>query len=220
MLTVYIVRHGQTDHNMRGIVQGHLNTSLNATGRAQGESLAKRLQEEGVHFDFAFTSDLDRASETALAIVQKQGNGLALQLEAGLRERDLGDLEGTKGPIRRPYPANMETSEALGKRCLAWWNGTIVPLAREPGDKTAFVTSHSGYLQILFERLVAEERHGGLGYAVKGQALRQYPFHSFKNTCVTVIKVDEKGNGVVERYNDHAHLKEGTSKVESADVVA
>lgn len=71
--------------------------------------------------------------------MQKQGGGLDLQLEEGLRERvrqrvsfardalpdlifsygndsssfqDLGDLEGTKGPIRRPYPPNMETSEA------------------------------------------------------------------------------------------------------------
>jgi hypothetical protein len=37
---------------------------------------------------------------------------------------------------------------------------------------------------------------------------------------VTVIKIDDQGNGVVERYNDHAHLKGEMSKVESVDVVA
>lgn len=76
------------------------------------------------------------------------------------------------------------------------------------------------FLQVLFQKLVAEERHGGLAYAVRGQALQQYPFRSFKNTCITVIKIDERGNGVVERYNDYAHLESGASGIESADVVA
>ncbi|KAI5449958.1 hypothetical protein NCC49_003849 [Naganishia albida] len=67
MLTVYIVRYGQADHNIQGVVQGHLNTPLNAVGLAQGEMPANRLQAEGVPFDVAFSSNLERASQTALA---------------------------------------------------------------------------------------------------------------------------------------------------------
>jgi broad specificity phosphatase PhoE len=124
---------------------------------------------------------------------------------------------------------------------VKWWKDTIVPLAKLPGDRTALVVSHSGYivvsvvaanyslddvdftnvpLQTLLEQLVATAKRGGLGYAVQGQALQEHPFRSCKNTCISVIKVNRSGKGVVERYNDHGHYKRGMSLVESRDVVA
>jgi len=58
---VYIIRHGETDSNRHRIIQGHLDTELNATGLAQAAIAAEALKH--VSFDKAFTSDLQRASK-------------------------------------------------------------------------------------------------------------------------------------------------------------
>ena len=56
---IYFVRHGETDENRRGLIQGHLDTDLNAIGLEQSEVVAKELQ--SVPFDEVFSSDLKRA---------------------------------------------------------------------------------------------------------------------------------------------------------------
>lgn len=73
--------------------------------------------------------------------------------------------------------------------------------------------------QILFVCLTADLRDGGLAYTVQGQALGRYPVRRLKNTCITVIKVDEDGNGFMERYNDDAHLTAGMNAVQGVDDV-
>lgn len=59
VVRVYIVRHGETDDNRRGIIQGHLDTPLNAAGVRQARLAADALAD--VPFDAAYTSDLSRA---------------------------------------------------------------------------------------------------------------------------------------------------------------
>ena len=56
---VYIVRHGETDYNREGIMQGQLDTQLNAAGREQAQRTAAAL--EKVRFTEAHASDLGRA---------------------------------------------------------------------------------------------------------------------------------------------------------------
>ena len=58
-LRVYLIRHGETNENRLGIVQGQLETELNATGIEQSRRLAEALK--SIHFDYAFTSTLGRA---------------------------------------------------------------------------------------------------------------------------------------------------------------
>lgn len=57
---IYIVRHGQTEENRLRILQGQLDTQLNATGLAQAQEVALALKD--TPFDVAYTSDLMRAS--------------------------------------------------------------------------------------------------------------------------------------------------------------
>ncbi|KAG8920171.1 hypothetical protein FRC01_000886, partial [Tulasnella sp. 417] len=86
IVNVYIVRHGETFENAKGIIQGQLDTQLNELGRTQAERLGEVLS--GVRFDHAFTSDLSRARDTAQAIVDMQpGVDLELVPDSGLRER-------------------------------------------------------------------------------------------------------------------------------------
>ena len=62
---VYIVRHGETEHNRQGIIQGHLDTPLNATGIEQARLAADALAD--VPFGTAYSSDLQRARKVAIA---------------------------------------------------------------------------------------------------------------------------------------------------------
>ena len=56
---IYFVRHGETEENRRGIIQGHLDTKLNAAGLRQSDLVAEALQ--SVPFEKAYSSDLIRA---------------------------------------------------------------------------------------------------------------------------------------------------------------
>ena len=62
-LTIYIVRHGETDANLNKIIQGHLDVPLNDTGRSQARLLSQALRT--VPFTRAWSSDLQRASDVS-----------------------------------------------------------------------------------------------------------------------------------------------------------
>lgn len=61
VVNVYLVRHGETDENRAMIMQGHLNTKLNAAGLEQAQLAANAL--ENVKFTAAYSSDLSRAAK-------------------------------------------------------------------------------------------------------------------------------------------------------------
>lgn len=88
-MKLYIVRHGQTDWNAKGLMQGNTDTSLNQIGRKQ----AKRIQEElkEVSFDICISSPLGRAYETAFIVCNGR---VPLLTDKRLEERDLGEYEG------------------------------------------------------------------------------------------------------------------------------
>lgn len=62
-LVVHIVRHGETQENRKGILQGHLDTELNVQGIGQVALVAEALQD--TPFNAAFTSDLKRAKSVS-----------------------------------------------------------------------------------------------------------------------------------------------------------
>lgn len=87
---IYIVRHGETDWNAKKKMQGHTNTSLNNTGRAQAEALSKEVTK--LDINCIISSDLSRARETA-EIINKE-IGLDIIVDKRIRERCFGDFEG------------------------------------------------------------------------------------------------------------------------------
>jgi 2,3-bisphosphoglycerate-dependent phosphoglycerate mutase len=74
-VNVYLVRHGETEENKLGIVQGQLNTQLNKTGRDQAEILAQALKD--VPFSHGFTSDLSRAADVGSNNAESHLEGLS-----------------------------------------------------------------------------------------------------------------------------------------------
>jgi len=86
----YFLRHGETDWNKQGLMQGHTDIPLNETGRAQAEAAAAALSR--VSIDRIVASPLVRARETAEIVNRVLQKPLAL--DAGLMERHFGSMEG------------------------------------------------------------------------------------------------------------------------------
>lgn len=100
-----LARHGQTDHNRAGRMQGQIDIPLNATGREQARALARSL--ETAPPDMIVASPLQRALVTASTVGEHLG--LAVTTDVGLLERGFGRWEGLTGEeIRRGWPSEHQ----------------------------------------------------------------------------------------------------------------
>jgi probable phosphoglycerate mutase len=101
-----IARHGETDWNKSGILQGWADVPINALGRRQAHGLAADLASAG--FTAVWSSPLVRALETAQIVAQTLGLAPP-QTHDGLRERHFGAFQGIpKQELARRNPALLE----------------------------------------------------------------------------------------------------------------
>ncbi|KII89090.1 hypothetical protein PLICRDRAFT_40731 [Plicaturopsis crispa FD-325 SS-3] len=194
---IYIVRHGETDSNRAGIVQGHLDTSLNAVGLGQAKQTADILSL--VPFQFAFSSDLKRAAKTAEIIVSQHPD-LSLQKQEALRERYMGEIEGKTAAWSGPTPS-AESTPDFSKRAVQWWNRTIgqsVP-ATATGDPptNVLVVSHGGFIGILLTTLPNSR---------KLQCAPGVSIGRCFNASISVVEVGADGKGTLVQFGDISHL--------------
>ena len=104
-MKIYLIRHGQTDWNVAGKIQGKTDIPLNETGRRQAACLAKGMEHRPVAQ--IFSSDLIRARETARAIGESQH--VEVETLSGLEEIGFGKWEGmTLEQIQVIFPAEYE----------------------------------------------------------------------------------------------------------------
>ncbi|MCF0117234.1 MAG: histidine phosphatase family protein, partial [Bacilli bacterium] len=89
-MKIYLMRHGQTDWNVKRLVQGRTDTDLNDNGIAQAYEAASLLKE--IKLDIILSSPLKRAYKTSL-IIAKDKNIPSHCIES-LLEMSFGDLEG------------------------------------------------------------------------------------------------------------------------------
>lgn len=92
MIRCLLVRHGQTDWNVAKRLQGHTDIPLNEQGRAQAYDVAKALADTPI--DLVLSSDLSRASQTAIAIADRNCAQPRILTTPKLREMDVGQLAG------------------------------------------------------------------------------------------------------------------------------
>ena len=91
MIRISFHRHAQTEDNVAGVASGHRDAQLTSVGRARASTeWHERFANES--FDVIFTSDTQRAHETASLIFA--GRGIPIIQDARLRECNYGDLEG------------------------------------------------------------------------------------------------------------------------------
>ena len=89
-MTIYVIRHGQTDYNILNLYQGHIDIPLNQMGIKQAKEVAKKFKD--IKIDYILMSPLVRARETAKYINEMIG-GVSI-IEEGIIERSFGDMEG------------------------------------------------------------------------------------------------------------------------------
>lgn len=120
MTAICLIRHGETDWNALGKLQGRTDIPLNETGKKQAKETGAFLT--GSDWDVIITSPLRRAKETAEIINQYLGLEI-IEMEDFI-ERNYGDAEGMPFEERtRLYPdkeyPNQESKEALAERLMA-----------------------------------------------------------------------------------------------------
>ena len=87
---LYFIRHGQTEHNVKGLIQGHSDSDLTEEGKKQALELQNRFK--NIKLAAIFSSDLNRAKETAKIIALP--HKLKVNYSQALRERNYGSIEG------------------------------------------------------------------------------------------------------------------------------
>ena len=139
MTTLLLVRHGETDWNAEGRLQGHTDLPLNERGRRQAQSLAEELA--GQEIAAVYSSDLARARQTAAVVAARLG--LPVAVEADLREKNWGTWEGLTAAERERVAYEGETTAEHRERTLR----AVRRIAgRHPGRRVAVVT-HGGSLR-------------------------------------------------------------------------
>jgi len=157
-IRLLVIRHGETAWNRATRIQGHTDIPLSPLGLAQAERLAEALADEPLAAVYA--SDLSRARQTAEALAS--AHGLAVQFDAGLRERAFGRFEGLSwDEIAQAHPEDSarwrrrepdfavgggESLNTFSARCLAAARRVV---AAHPGENIALV-AHGGVLDCLY----------------------------------------------------------------------
>lgn len=95
-MTLYLVRHGQTDWNKEQRLQGQKDIPMNDEGIRQMKELADKLAEIGIKVDAIISSPLERAKISAQIIADRIEFTKSITVDADFLERNFGFLEGTR----------------------------------------------------------------------------------------------------------------------------
>lgn len=188
--TFYIVRHGQTEWNAKGMLQGHQDSDLTKKGKAQIKKLAHTLK--NVDFAGIYSSDLLRARRTAQIIAVERK--IAVKTTEILREKNFGVLEGkhyldvqnelknlldrfdklsSKERARHKF-LQEDSNEKIAARFITFLRELAIA---HPGDNI-LVVSHGGTIRTLLLHL---------GFAKP----EELPFGSIDNAGF--VKIDSDG---------------------------
>ncbi|MCT7665408.1 2,3-bisphosphoglycerate-dependent phosphoglycerate mutase [Shinella kummerowiae] len=173
--TLVLVRHGQSEWNLKNLFTGWRDPDLTALGVEEAKTGGKAIAETGIKFDIAFTSDLSRAQKTLTLILDEIGQqGLETIRDQALNERDYGDLSGLNKDDarekwgeeqvhiwRRSYdvpPPGGESLRDTGARVWPYYLTEILPRVLR-GEKV-LVAAHGNSLRSLvmvLDKLSKEE---------------------------------------------------------------
>jgi 2,3-bisphosphoglycerate-dependent phosphoglycerate mutase len=153
---LFLFRHGETDWNREGRLQGHVDTPLNATGLAQAEVLARQLCAH--RLDAVVSSDLSRALSTARIVAEVCG--VPLLVDEGLRETNIGEAEGLLW---------AEVKARFGELTERWH---FDPQAAFPGGETGHQTLTRGLAAL--RRVTQSHPYRRVAVSTHGAVVRQF----------------------------------------------
>jgi 2,3-bisphosphoglycerate-dependent phosphoglycerate mutase len=162
--TLVLVRHGQSDWNLKNLFTGWKDPDLSEKGIAEAKSAGQKLRAKGLAFDLCFTSALTRAQHTLKLMLAELGQtGLPETRDQALNERDYGELTGlNKDDARKkwgeeqvhiwrrsydvPPPGGESLKDTLA-RSLPYYVHHIQPHVLD--GKTVLVSAHGNSLRSL-----------------------------------------------------------------------
>jgi 2,3-bisphosphoglycerate-dependent phosphoglycerate mutase len=170
-----LVRHGQSDWNLKNLFTGWRDVGLTEKGIAEARAAGKKLKTQGLHFDMAFTSALSRAQRTLDLVLEEMGEtDITVFKDQALNERDYGDLSGlNKDEARKKWgeeqvhvwrrsydvaPPGGESLKDTAARVLPYYIQEILPPVLR-GERV-IVVAHGNSLRALvmvLERLSPNE---------------------------------------------------------------
>lgn len=171
-MRIGLIRHGLTDWNAAGRIQGQTDIPLNGEGREQAERLGRRLLKEEYQWDYIITSGLSRAQETG-EIISKLLNVPLLEPDARLKERAFGQIEGLTSEERVARWGQAWETLDLGQeqiadiqiRALAF----LEDLWSAYPDQNVLIVTHGAFLANLLTALFKDrytERIGNLSLTI------------------------------------------------------
>lgn len=145
-VTLFLVRHGETEENKLRILQGHMPGTLTDEGRMQAGQAGAQLA--GEVLDCMYCSDLKRCMDTAE--IMNRDLGLPVTYTSLLRERDWGLSTGVSLLKQRvPIDPSAEPVEAMFDRAVEFLNLVM----RECPGKRVLVVSHGLFIRILISAI-------------------------------------------------------------------
>jgi probable phosphoglycerate mutase len=199
---ILLLRHGQTDANAGGVLQGHRPTSLNALGRQQADRLALRLTTFAPRVEVLVSSDLPRALQTAEPIARALS--LDIVVDAAWRERGFGELEGqTLGDLEiwrtasgTIDPPGGESSAVFRQRVHAALSSVV---ERYRDCRCVAVVTHGGVVRSVLHQL-------GSGLLPLAHLQEPPVVDPIANASILHVTVDADGAWSTLRVNDDTHL--------------
>lgn len=157
-MQIYIVRHGETEANEKGYLQGWSNSSLNNNGINLAVLTGRGLR--GVRFDYCISSPLDRAVQTAKIILHESGNTVDIRLDDRLKEINFGNKE--RVDIRSDVAARFLTAPDILYRfpngesisqVIERTQTFIKELICKDDDKTYLISTHGCAMRAMLNYL-------------------------------------------------------------------
>lgn len=200
-MKVLLVRHGETEANRSRLALGREDVPLNERGRAQALAVARSVA--GLPVAAVYSSPLGRALETARAIAAELG--LEVQVEPGLIEMDVGEMEGmTFADMRQRY----------GEFLREWVSERAAALVMPGGESLDIVADRAWSTVLALEErhandLVVAVTHNFVILTLLCRAL-DLPLARFRRLRValgarSLLEV-RGGQGSVLQVNDTCHL--------------
>jgi len=188
-MRLIIARHGETEENKKGILQGHLPGKLTELGIDQAKKLALRLKEEKIKA--IYSSDLARASDTAKEVAKFHPD-IPLFFVQELREKNQGSLTGKLiKEIDWNKPRDTEKKEAMIERAKI----ILEKAYKKYKGKTVLFVSHGGLIECLMILLMKKPIE-----EIKKE-------NNPNNTAISIFEIKKENNHKAILINCDKHLK-------------
>lgn len=180
---IYITRHGESQWNLEGKVQGVTDIPLTAKGIEQARQLAKKIKETGIKIDEVLYSPLSRAADTAKILAEE--NGLPLTLEPRLIEQNFGEFEGHEWAkhrgvfheAKKQFACDYNGGESmlrLGQRIYNLLDELKVRSQTE--NKTFLLVTHGGIARMIHSYFYSETNEEFSSTETRNCEIKEYCF--------------------------------------------